>query len=214
MVHAGMSHNFRWEEINHKYKQSSNGFGRLAVVTEGEYSRRRIVFFFCHVQCIVAGLNVVLYANTEFLCHALSQTPSGGQWYLQVLYSVVPHGRGGQRHCRVVTRVSPSNDAETATDMHSSRMHNPQVALGRWRLYRHSAGSRELSAIGASPFRLGHIPLPPSRRWINCSHKCWCAKRRSLCRSARPSSPLPPLECFFIKRARSSCADIASPDRH
>ncbi|KAH7982556.1 hypothetical protein HPB52_005603 [Rhipicephalus sanguineus] len=58
----------------------------------------------------------------SMLVDPLYETPSGGQWYLQVLYSVVPHGRGGHRHRREMTGTSPSNETATATDVHSFRI--------------------------------------------------------------------------------------------
>ncbi|XP_075735178.1 extracellular matrix organizing protein FRAS1 isoform X2 [Rhipicephalus microplus] len=82
------------------------------------------------------------------LVDPLYETPSGGQWYLQVLYSVVPHGRGGHRQRRVVTRVSPSNDAETATDMHSFRIsHKSHRAGGAFTGTALAAGSSALLVL-------------------------------------------------------------------
>ncbi|KAH8033320.1 hypothetical protein HPB51_010236 [Rhipicephalus microplus] len=82
------------------------------------------------------------------LVDPLYETPSGGQWYLQVLYSVVPHGRGGHRQRRVVTRVSPSNDAETATDMHSFRIsHKSHRAGGTFTGTALAAGSSALLVL-------------------------------------------------------------------
>ncbi|KAH6947306.1 hypothetical protein HPB50_018364 [Hyalomma asiaticum] len=58
----------------------------------------------------------------SMLVDPLYEMPSGGQWYLQVLYSVVPHGRGGHRPRRAMTGVSLNNEAATATDVHSFRI--------------------------------------------------------------------------------------------
>ncbi|XP_050051144.1 extracellular matrix organizing protein FRAS1-like isoform X1 [Dermacentor andersoni] len=108
----------------------------------------------------------------SMLVDPLYETASGGQWYLQVLYSVVPHGRGGHRRRRGMTVTSPSNETATATEMHSFRIGGKSAGaastvlaagssalsvllLGGWAAYRHRRAVVASSAATSTGARNG-----------------------------------------------------------